>query len=1178
MKPINLKISGLNSFLQEEEIDFSKLVEKGLFGIFGPTGSGKSTILDAITLAIYGQVARKSTSYINTEVDKLYISFEFEAGNGDLRKKYKVERSIKRTKNGGISTVFAKLITYDNLGNQENIIEKTTDVKKEIEENVIGLNFDDFIKTVVLPQGKFSEFLTLTGSERNKMLERILGLEEYGDKLTKRINEKRDLAREKLNLMNGELSRYDGVSKENIEVLKQEQKQLLLEEEVLEKQIETLNKDYEKYKKIWELQQQLAVDETKYEKLVENQENINEKNLLLEKGINASSVVPYIYTLEEANRAAIENRELLKKYKEQLERLTIEVKEKEIEYKVIYEKKEKDIPLCRDKKNEVEEAIKLEEEKEKLESENRNLIVERKDIGSKIDELSIKLEKIIKDKKEIEEKICKDEKYISEKSISSTYRTKVTEGYRLEEKHIENEKNIKENQILKENVLNEIEKLYKDKKVLEEELNDKNSELKNIEDIRERLLKSKPDDDKTRFSLKENILEMNNKIKEYKETEIEIKNIENTKIELDKKINENSETLEIKKKELNSKEKALENITKLIEDLKYKNLASILSKELRENGECPVCGSTSHPRIADKVSNDEIEENEKIKLELEKSVASLKDDINKLEFMGSSLSKDSQNSEREIETLKEKISSTNSQELEKEKNMLEEKLQRSQDYLEKWNSETEEVNSKLQIITKEKHDMEKRNTILTANIENSVKKKNELEVHLEKLQTQYELILKSYEEIKEELKLENIKEKLDEITNTDKELEEITIVLNTRKEKLKVLEKEKSQIEEAINSLKDSLIKIEQSINSKEEIIKIHIEKIQKVSDGKNLKDLKEKIEKYVEHILKKESKLKLELEQLKSSLSSKEKEISGAEEKDLLLEKNIRDTSDKLEVALEENKFKSIEEVKENSIERSKLEVLKYEIENYEKELNLLKSNIEKINRQLEGRSISTEEWNSLISEKEEKINYNNELQKKKGQVGEKISELSKNLDRVNEIQSEIKKLQSKDDILQEMSNLVRGKDFIKYISKNHLKAISRTATSKLKKITRERYGLEIDEENNFIIVDNYNGGVKRECNSLSGGETFLVSLSLALALSTEIQLKGKVSLEFFFLDEGFGTLDTTTLDVAMSSLEKLHTEKLSVGIISHVEELKNRVPVKLLVSPPVSGICGSKVKIEWS
>lgn len=111
----------------------------------------------------------------------------------------------------------------------------------------------------------------------------------------------------------------------------------------------------------------------------------------------------------------------------------------------------------------------------------------------------------------------------------------------------------------------------------------------------------------------------------------------------------------------------------------------------------------------------------------------------------------------------------------------------------------------------------------------------------------------------------------------------------------------------------------------------------------------------------------------------------------------------------------------------------------------------------------------------------------------------------------------------------------------------------------------------------DDYNGGSRRAVDTLSGGETFLTSLCLAIALSSHIQLRGKAPLEFFFLDEGFGTLDSELLETVMTFLEKLQSDMLSVGIISHIDELKNRVPVKLVVTPTAQG-SGSSVAIEYS
>ncbi|MCD3363823.1 exonuclease, partial [Clostridium botulinum D/C] len=193
-------------------------------------------------------------------------------------------------------------------------------------------------------------------------------------------------------------------------------------------------------------------------------------------------------------------------------------------------------------------------------------------------------------------------------------------------------------------------------------------------------------------------------------------------------------------------------------------------------------------------------------------------------------------------------------------------------------------------------------------------------------------------------------------------------------------------------------------------------------------------------------------------------------------------------------------------------------------------------------------------------------------------IEDLKKDLDNLKILRTKEKELEHKLSLLSDLTKLVEGNKFVEFVAMNQLRYIAREASRRLKEITRDRYALEIDLDGNFTIRDDFNGGELRDASTLSGGETFLASLSLALSLSSQVQLKGSAPLEFFFLDEGFGTLDTDLLDVVMSSLERLHSSRLSVGIISHVEELKNRVPVKLVVNPASPGEGGSKVKLEYT
>lgn len=118
-----------------------------------------------------------------------------------------------------------------------------------------------------------------------------------------------------------------------------------------------------------------------------------------------------------------------------------------------------------------------------------------------------------------------------------------------------------------------------------------------------------------------------------------------------------------------------------------------------------------------------------------------------------------------------------------------------------------------------------------------------------------------------------------------------------------------------------------------------------------------------------------------------------------------------------------------------------------------------------------------------------------------------------------------------------------------------------------RSQSGLELD------VIDHYNG-TERSVKTLSGGESFKASLSLALGLSDEIQASaGGVKLDTMFVDEGFGSLDDESLDQAMRALSGLAEGNRLVGIISHVAELKNRIDRQIVVTKEKSG--GSRARI---
>ena len=177
MRPKLLEIEGLQSFRDVQRIDFEALSETGLFGIFGPTGSGKSTVLDALTFALYGKIKRAdggTQGIINSHHKTARVSFTFELIREGIRRNYRVERVYQRKKDSPVfgEAKVARLIEISEAG-EIPLCDKANDVSNTIKE-LLGLSHEDFTRAVVLPQNSFQEFLHLNNADRRGMLERIL--------------------------------------------------------------------------------------------------------------------------------------------------------------------------------------------------------------------------------------------------------------------------------------------------------------------------------------------------------------------------------------------------------------------------------------------------------------------------------------------------------------------------------------------------------------------------------------------------------------------------------------------------------------------------------------------------------------------------------------------------------------------------------------------------------------------------------------------------------------------------------------------------------------------------------------------------------------------------------------------------------------------------------------------
>lgn len=1172
MKPIKLEVKGLNSFIDKQVVDFQKLTERGLFGIFGPTGSGKSTILDGITLALYGDIARKSSNYINTNCDSVYVSYEFQIAGKEV-KRYRVDREFKRdNKSGGIRNKSSKII--DITGGIEDVLEDKAKAVTSKCEEIIGLKLDDFMRTVVLPQGKFSEFLKLEGKERRNMLERLFNLRKYGDDLSSKLSSEIRKEKDKMNVLEGQLKGYEGISEESLREKEEEINEVnisIKNKEVLLKQI---RKEFEDSERVWNTQKELHDKKDEEESLVSKSDDIESLKEKVEASNKAEKVIVFVDNFEEVLNEIYKDELKYRDLNKKLEELVSAKEENKLNFEDITKKREDKLPDLRLKKEKLLDSEKEREVLFQIKSDGVRLKEICKKIFDERTKCDLKLNDIEGNEKILNQELKVKEERKEELFVDEEVKEKINSGLFILNSYENLFKQFNEVKDEEAELKKYINELTEDKKKAEEDLKGKLEYLNKINSELEELLKESPGDS-------DSILEKQMKIGEYREKLNKYREIKNS-LEESLRIKNNFED---KLKEFESKklllEKEVKDLRDYINKVEVEELAHKLRDSLIEGECCPVCGSIHHE--LDNVEKINLDISKEKRTLLESSEEKLKELTLEFSKIEATLEYETKKSNELNAAIKEigDVKEEKLKELEEEFNNLKvkvnafktkkENLEKELEKIKEEKNNLENIFNKAEVILCEKIVREKELASKVKELEKELKLKNseldiiKAEVKIEDIKLESELIAKKdKEKVLLEKEIKNLRAQLEESNKLKEELrgkrdklkDEYLEQKSLLDGKVQVYREKERMIKEALNGLIDSSVTIEGiDIKGLLKNVQLEIEDIEK--SYLRLSEEKEKLEKLFINASQEVAVIKERLNSLKLRKESEEKKVNAA---------------------LNEEGFKTIAEVKESILSKDGKEKFKVFIDEYDKNLIKVRANIELLIKKLDGRSLSEEEWKEVLNKKEESEKSLKLAQELRVKLITELESIKKKLEEQRDILEIKTKQEHKLALLSDLEKLFKGKKFVEFIAANQLKYISIEASKKLKDITNGVYGLEVDENGKFIIRDYKNGGAERDASTLSGGETFLASLALALSLSSQIQLKGTAPLELFFLDEGFGTLDDNLLDVVMTSLERLHNERLSVGIISHVESIKNRVPVKLILTPAEAGIGGSKVKIERS
>ena len=243
-------------------------------------------------------------------------------------------------------------------------------------------------------------------------------------------------------------------------------------------------------------------------------------------------------------------------------------------------------------------------------------------------------------------------------------------------------------------------------------------------------------------------------------------------------------------------------------------------------------------------------------------------------------------------------------------------------------------------------------------------------------------------------------------------------------------------------------------------------------------------------------------------------------------------------------------------------LEKTKKEIAGFRAELDSAKNMLAELEKELDGREYPEQEHLAVKEQLQQLQAQTDDKNQQLGKIKTNLATLEQNMETINTLKKEHDALRLRADNLATLRNLFRGAAFVNFASRAYLENIVMAANTRFQKLTRRHLELVLDQDNNFMIRDHMNEGKQRSIKTLSGGQTFQASLTLALALADNVNHQVEADQNFFFLDEGFGSLDKESLGIVFDTLKSLRKENRIVGVISHVEEMQQEIDAHLIVS----------------
>ncbi|WP_151735898.1 AAA family ATPase [Paenibacillus tengchongensis] len=1135
MKPILLKVAGLQSYREQQEIDFTSLTETGLFGIFGPTGSGKSSLLDAITLAMYGKVERAvngTQGIMNHSEDQLSVAFTFELASESGPQRFRVERRFKRTGELSVSNTISRFIEVLPDGDQV-LADKLADVTRCVEEH-IGLKMDDFTRAVVLPQGKFAEFLSLRGVDRRQMLQRLFHLEQYGDQLAQKLSRRSKENEAALRALEAEQQGLGNAGKEDVEAAAQRLEEAVRHAAECRAALEAAEQRAARYAKIRELQEERARREAQQQELQRQEADtaLLERRLL--QADEAEKRLPALKAwraAEEAWQGRLARAEAQEAQSAAAEQAATLAARAEADAQAALAAEE---PALRQGADTYRRALELEGELSALRQ-------ERAAASARAEEISRGL-------------TAKRESLARERELLA--------------------KGQKRQQELQQSL---------------QPLEVRSRERQSLQEAMQRLQGLRAAETQGAAAEREHqgraaaLAAARGKLAAAEERRQALEGARGGHLAA---YAAQREALAAAVSAAADAALGLERHAAALEaalkEQEVHRLSLALAHALQDGQPCPVCGSSEHPAPAVHGADggqERLEAQLRETRQLERRAAEarrqlhslLEQDETALEQLfggdaGRAVSSPAAAAaEQPAAAVDGFVAVADAAALERLEAQLAALKGRSGGLRREAAEWQRALQEQAQLCHKEAAAAEAESSWL----DGLAAKAQELAAALENQRAEWTRLFP-------DLAPDGAETAFREMQRKDEQAEDIRGRLNIAVQFLDEKNASVQALQDETVALDKELAQWKAQLEGKEALEREKEQRLVQWTGGKPAAGLLAECERRLQTLQQALEGCKESHRQKAEAAQRESREAAIFRQAAESAQEHCKAAAVSWKESLGHSPFATAAEVEGAALPAEERRAAAERVRTHREGEAEVAAQLRSIAEKLAGASLSEEEW---LASREAvrgcKENDEHALQSR-AKAERDLEDLRQRHIRWMELEERRVAVAVVQERLTKLQSVLRGNAFVEYIAEEQLMQVCQAASQRLRFLSKQRYALEVDSGGGFVIRDDGNGGVRRPVSTLSGGETFLTSLSLALALSAQIQLRGQYPLQFFFLDEGFGTLDSDLLDTVITSLERLHSDQLSVGVISHVPELRARLARKLVVVPAEQGGSGSRIVLE--